>query len=172
MRAIPAVRRTSLVSRRHAPAAEGVPVNRVPVRRVLAAVLVVLGLLAPLAPAGAAGTGPRTVPRPTVLGPIHGGTQGHPFAAMPHEPRMGGYVESEYFVKGSAVAYDASPVALASARPAPPPPGKAPYETRMLVRRPADPARFNGTVVVEWLNVTSGYDVDAAWADMRREIVR
>lgn len=34
------------------------------------------------------------------------------------------------------------------------------YVTRVLVRRPTDPARFNGTVVVEWLNVTLDQDID------------
>ena len=31
-----------------------------------------------------------------------------------------------------------------------------PYTSRMLVRRPQDPRRFNGTVIVEWLNASSG----------------
>jgi hypothetical protein len=34
----------------------------------------------------------------------------------------------------------------------------------MIVRRPAPPSKFNGTVLMEWLNVTLGYDIDAAWA--------
>ena len=38
-----------------------------------------------------------------------------------------------------------------------------PYLTRMIVRRPADPKRFNGTVLVEWLNVTNGFDADNLW---------
>lgn len=38
-----------------------------------------------------------------------------------------------------------------------------PYTTRMVVRRPSDPAKFNGTVVVEWMNATSNYDVEALW---------
>jgi hypothetical protein len=42
----------------------------------------------------------------------------------------------------------------------------------MIVRRPADPRRFNGTVVVEWLNVTSGYDFEASWVEVRRELLR
>ena len=33
----------------------------------------------------------------------------------------------------------------------------------MLVRRPADPKQFNGTVLVEWLNVTNGFDADNTW---------
>ena len=32
----------------------------------------------------------------------------------------------------------------------------APYRTRILVRRPPTPAKFNGTVVVEWMNVSAG----------------
>ena len=38
-----------------------------------------------------------------------------------------------------------------------------PYRTRLLVRRPADPARFSGTVVVSWLNVGAGFDLDPEW---------
>jgi hypothetical protein len=34
----------------------------------------------------------------------------------------------------------------------------ADYRTRVVVRRPAEPADFNGTVVVEWLNVSAGLD--------------
>lgn len=47
-----------------------------------------------------------------------------------------------------------------------------PYATRVLVRRPADPARFNGTVVVEWLNVSAGQDLDFVYAATRELIVR
>ena len=33
----------------------------------------------------------------------------------------------------------------------------------MVVRRPLSQAGFNGTVLVEWQNVTAGYDLDALW---------
>ena len=36
--------------------------------------------------------------------------------------------------------------------------GSAAYRTRVIVRTPADPARYNGTVDVEWLNVSAGAD--------------
>ena len=42
----------------------------------------------------------------------------------------------------------------------------------MIVRRPADPAAFNGTVVVEWLNVTAGYDVDIEWNTVAQYLQR
>ena len=32
----------------------------------------------------------------------------------------------------------------------------ASYKTRIIVRRPANPAHFNGTVIVEWMNVSAG----------------
>jgi hypothetical protein len=38
-----------------------------------------------------------------------------------------------------------------------------PYRTRIIVRRPVSQAAFNGTVLVEWQNVTAGYDLDALW---------
>ncbi len=42
------------------------------------------------------------------------------------------------------------------------PNGTVPFTTRLLVYRPADPARFNGTVVVSWNNVTAGYELFGA----------
>ncbi len=41
-----------------------------------------------------------------------------------------------------------------------------PYTTRLLVRYPTSPAKFNGTVVVEWLNDTTGGDQDPVWAEL------
>ena len=48
----------------------------------------------------------------------------------------------------------------------------APYQTRLVVVRPTDQAKFNGTVIVEWLNVTGGTDAAPDWAYLNREIVR
>ena len=31
------------------------------------------------------------------------------------------------------------------------------------MRRPVDATDFNGTVLMEWQNVTAGYDLDALW---------
>src|ERR1019366_6502587 len=38
--------------------------------------------------------------------------------------------------------------------------------------RPADPARFNGTVVVEWLNVSAGGDAAPEWIFSHNELIR
>jgi hypothetical protein len=48
----------------------------------------------------------------------------------------------------------------------------APYTTRIIVRRPIDPHRFNGTVVVEWLNVSGGVDADPDWTEAHNELIR
>ena len=46
------------------------------------------------------------------------------------------------------------------------------YKTRMLVRHPTDPAKFNGTVLVEWLNVSGGVDADAEFSFGHVELLR
>jgi len=40
------------------------------------------------------------------------------------------------------------------------------------VRRPEDPARFNGTLVVEWLNVSGGLDAAPDWLFLHRHLMR
>jgi hypothetical protein len=42
----------------------------------------------------------------------------------------------------------------------------------MLIRRPKDAARFNGVVVVEWLNVTAQAEGAADYMQMQEEMVR
>ena len=48
----------------------------------------------------------------------------------------------------------------------------APYTTRIAVYRPINPKRFNGTVVVEWLNVSGGTDDAPDWTLSHNELVR
>jgi hypothetical protein len=48
----------------------------------------------------------------------------------------------------------------------------APYKTRIAVYRPSDPKKFNGTVVVEWLNVSGGTDDSPDWTLSHNELVR
>lgn len=50
-----------------------------------------------------------------------------------------GYKEEEYYLSGIAPAITAAGEELL----------QAPYTTRILIRKPVDPARFNGTVVIE-----------------------
>jgi hypothetical protein len=108
---------------------------------------------------------------PTVTGPIAGTPflMGTNFALS-----QVGYEQSEFFVSGNAHSYTTStPLSTdgkwntITANPT-----TAPYETRALVRRPIDPTKFNGTVVVEWLNVTGGLDYPSDWVQYHTELVR
>jgi hypothetical protein len=109
--------------------------------------------------------------RPTVTGPVTGGCAGRPFTAAP-DLTSSGYLEQEYFFEGDATAYDWLNPPDADGQWSVKTTTTAHYKTRMLVRRPTDPAKFNGTVVVEWLNVTGGVDVDADFAYARAELLR
>jgi hypothetical protein len=97
-----------------------------------------------------------------VEGPITGGTFGRPFGTSSDvDPAVFGYVEEEFFLSGDATTYGpAAGTALAedghwSVEET----GVVPYRTRILVRRPTDPARFNGTVIVFWMNTSAGFDI-------------
>ena len=90
------------------------------------------------------------------------------FAASPEDLGAAGYVEQEYSVSGVANRYAFhDPM-----QNAPVVDGGHPYKTRMIVRRPTDPGKFNGTVVVEWYNVTLGQDIDFNWATSRGHLMR
>jgi hypothetical protein len=83
-----------------------------------------------------------------------------------------GYVQREYAASGTATSYKANGTLTGDGRWSLAPDGSAPYRTRVLVRYPTNPARFSGTVVVEWLNVSGGVDADPDWASLNEEIVR
>ena len=83
-----------------------------------------------------------------------------------------GYVAEEFFVSGTAESYAAEGELGSDGRWSVAPSGTADYTTRMVVLRPADQARFNGAVLVEWLNVSAGIDAPAVWMMAHREIVR
>lgn len=93
----------------------------------------------------------KTVSDPTVTGPIEGGIRtGQPYGTT-MVPLKKGWVEEEFFVGGTARTYTT------------PAETEAPFTTRILVRRPTDPADFNGTVILDWNNVTLATDRDVAW---------
>jgi hypothetical protein len=122
-----------------------------------------------------ASTGSRArelVPRPQVIGPVTGGLHGRPFTSSPVPLGLAGYVQQEFFVKGTATGYREVGTWGSDGRWTARPAETAPYETRILVRRPADPAHFNGTVVVEWLNVSFGIDVDPDFLYASQELLR
>jgi hypothetical protein len=113
---------------------------------------------------------------PFTMGAAHAATLtlkgGRPVNASPLDLAAKGYVEQEFFMSGAANAYDKDgtwrkdgvwQVKVAKT--------DQPYKTRFLVRYPSDPAKFNGTVVVEWLNVTGFTDIEIDGVYMAEELL-
>jgi hypothetical protein len=98
---------------------------------------------------------------PTVEGPVTGGSHGWPFGRPLFELADHGYVEEEFFLDGDATTYRQVPGSewARDGRWQAEATGSVPFRTRILVYRPADPDRFNGTAVVCWNNVTAGYEL-------------
>ncbi len=113
---------------------------------------------------------PAVTPIPTVVGPIPVTADSYPFMAAnrtqaPVDLAKLGYVEEEFFVSGTANVYDWPAPGELRVKTA-----NAPYATRILVRRPADPARFSGNVMVEALNTSRRYDWAFMWAIMHPHV--
>ncbi len=110
----------------------------------------------------------------TLSGPAAGGTRGGPFGAMTGaELTAAGFVEHEYFLEGDAAAYEKTGAWARDGRwPAVQGSTIAKYKVRLLVRQPAKAEQFNGTVVVEWLNVTAQAEGAAEFGHMQEEILR
>jgi len=117
---------------------------------------------------------------PTVIGPIPsevGDSEvGHTFMSSDLIHNRG-YIENEFLYSGVANRYNATVAGGIGSRATPSPTAEIvssdhPYTTRMVVRRPADTSAFNGTVIVEWQNATSGYDVEAMWYRTHEQIMR
>ena len=81
-----------------------------------------------------------------------------------------GYEETEYAVEGRAVSFELQGERGADGRWEVTTGPGATFRTRILVRRPVDAARFSGTAVVEWHNVSGGLDVGPGWGFVHRHI--
>ena len=83
-----------------------------------------------------------------------------------------GYLEQEYVASGQAASFAPKSPLGRNGRWTFEEAGVAEYRTRVLVRRPIDPADVSGSVVVEWLNVSGGYDAAVVWANTSEELIR
>jgi len=150
----------------------------------LAAALALMALVLSLGPgtAAAAPLAPQrsalSDPLPTLKQiPSGAGIHGYPYDAVPTTAEFPGaptislasygYTQREYLMSGSTDIYRESGIwgpngrwGVSVAQ------SGVPYTTRLLVRYPANPAKFNGTVVVEWLNDTTGGDQDPVWSEI------
>jgi Alpha/beta hydrolase domain len=135
------------------------------VKHILAAVTCVIGFSALAASA--------QIPNPKVTGPIAStAVPGDPshnyvFFSADHGLAAAGYIEEEYFIEGTAKTFTTPTEATGAVSST-----GNPYKTRIVVRRPADAAKFNGTVLVEWSNVTNGFDAENLWFFAWEHILR
>ncbi len=83
-----------------------------------------------------------------------------------------GYQQSEYFLEGTASAYTNVSELAADGVWEAEPGAEAQYKTRIIVKRPIDPADFSGDVLVEWLNVTAGFETPPSWGTGQLEMRR
>lgn len=87
-------------------------------------------------------------------------------------PALGYTVETEFFVTGTANAYDNVNVLEPDGKWVLQAAESAGYRTRIVVIRPQQAADFNGTVFVEWLNVSAGFDSGPDWNMVHTELIR
>lgn len=83
-----------------------------------------------------------------------------------------GYVVEEFFISGTASSFRSAAELGPDGRWSVTPADSADFATRMVMLTPADRTQFNGTVLVEWLNVSGGIDAPAVWMMAHREMVR
>ena len=97
----------------------------------------------------------------------------YPFLAADYSLKAFGFVEQEFKIEGTANSYTipaaANPAVTQDATVAT---TGNPYRTRMLVYRPTDPAKFNGTVIVESVNATNGWDTPIHWFEQKEMFLR
>jgi hypothetical protein len=106
-----------------------------------------------IAPPATAGT---AVPTPTLTAPP-AGLKGFPLWDSYADLAPLGYEEQEYLVSGTAV--DAGGAS-------------APYTTRIIVTRPVEAADFNGTVLLDWVNVTAQFENAVDSVETRELLLR
>lgn len=140
------------------------------VRALLHSALRTFLLVAHLVSLPVAARSPDDRPAPT-LTPALGGPVATSRAAV---LARHGHTEHEWWLNGQARAYERAGPWDADGRwaVAPRPNSERTYATRLLVRHPVEPARFNGIVLVEWLNTTLGFDLDGGWILTRDELLR
>ncbi len=103
-----------------------------------------------------------------VVGPVTGSPQTSGAGGLDEA----GYVEEEYFVSGTAVGFEADGDLGDDGRWRVVEGTAEPFTTRILVKRPVDPADASGVVVVEWNNVSAGFDGTPDWSYTSAEMIR
>jgi hypothetical protein len=114
--------------------------------------------------------------------PAGSGAHGYAYDAVPQTPAIpgapfinlseAGYAEREFTMSGGATIFRQSGLWASNGKwGVSPSQTNVPYTTRLLVRYPTNPAKFNGTVVFEWLNDTTGGDQDPVWSQLYNQLI-
>ena len=113
------------------------------------------------------------VPVTTLLPVVPGDeeTRSAPFIAWYEDLGQYGYLEEEFLVSGDADIYEFVDDEAQSSAVRVREEGIT-YTSRLLVRRPAYPERFNGTLYLEVLNPTAGWDGDPIWQNTHDYVMR
>ena len=137
------------------------------VRRLMSAVMCIL-----VGSVGLAAVAAADAASPTVT-PATGGN-GVPvlFGHTSFDLASVGYEQSEFFLTGSASAYSPTSPLTSDGKWSVAATSPQQYTTRVVVNRPVDARKFNGTVVVEWLNVSGGVDASPDWIHTHVELIR
>lgn len=132
---------------------------------------------------GVISAGTMTVLNPTVTGPIAApdrpapgattspATRNFNFFSSQFDLAARGYVEEEYFISGTATRFNI-PTGSAATTTATIRDDGHPYKSRIVVRKPSDPTKFSGTVIVEWFNVTNNMDMEYCWYEIYDYVMR
>src|SRR5215207_1478926 len=118
------------------------------------------------AAAAASSTAPNTIT------PATGGKGMAFIAGTSFDLASVGYEQSEYFFGGTASAYTSATPLTSDGKWKVTAASTAPFTTRLLVYRPAQAKDFNGTVIVEWNNVSGGLDSAPIWIAAHDELIR
>ena len=113
--------------------------------------------------AGVTVTGPVQIGSPTFNNTLYGTS---------FDLAKVGYEKSQFFLSGTAHSYVPAQPLTSDGKWKITTGESAPYKTRIAVYRPINPKKFNGTVVVEWLNVSGGTDDAPDWTLSHNELVR
>src|SRR5262245_50276849 len=126
--------------------------------RLLRAVLAIVFAVVPsLAPAQRTAVAKIEGPIPATA-PIGDKSHDYPYGSTAHWVGAFGYREDEFFVSGKAIVYRSDGYAPATADTT-----SHAYKTRVMVRRPLDAGRFNGTVILEFITTSGGQDQENEW---------
>ncbi len=109
------------------------------------------------------------VPAATIDGPLEGSAT---IISTFFDLDTLGYEQAEYFVSGTANAYSNVNELASDGLWQVEATAQADYLTRIVVIRPSDAADFNGSVMVEWLNVSAGFGTGPDWGMTHTELIR